>query len=303
MAVTARTRRRRIALVTSAALAQLLLDEQRLLAALRGLGVHAEPAVWDDPRVSWSDFDGVLIRTCWDYFLCPADFLAWLAAVERAGPAIWNPPDLVRWNADKRYLRALADRGVGIIPTHWLEPGASVSLADLLSARQWEDAAVVKPAIAASAHGLWRTSGETAPQDQARLDRLLAQGAALVQPFVPEVVTAGEWSFVFLGATFSHAVRKLPRDGDFRVQQSFGGSASPSVASPALVDDAQRALEAGCAAAGMTTYDTLYARVDGIERDSRLLVMELECIEPQLFLVAQPGAVDRLADAVVRALG
>jgi hypothetical protein len=280
----------RVALATYRDLPQLNEDDRLLQSALGALGIDAAPAVWDSAEECWGDYQAVLVRSCWDYHRRLEEFLAWLAAVERAGAAVWNRVPLLRWNSHKRYLRDVAAHGVPVVPTRWLGRGESVALAALLAEAGWRDA-VVKPAVSASAFGTWRTSPATAAREQAQFDGLLAAGDVMVQPFVAEVAGPGEWSLVFLGGRFSHAVLKRPAAGDYRVQWEFGGSAASAVPGPRLVADAERALAAAPAAA-------LYARVDGVERDGRLVLTELELIEPHLFLAWTTPAAARLAAAL-----
>jgi glutathione synthase/RimK-type ligase-like ATP-grasp enzyme len=284
----------RIALATYQALPRLNDDDGLLVRALADRGVTALPAVWDARDVCWEDFRAVLVRSCWDYHERREEFLAWVTRVERAGVAVWNPPDLLRWNSHKGYLRDLADRGVEVVPTRWLVRGEQVHLAEFLSTAGWRDA-VVKPAVSASAHGTWRTSVASAGADQARLEALLQRGDAMVQPFMREVVEAGEWSFVFLGGQLSHAVLKRPARGDYRVQWEFGGTAEARVPPPRLRMDAERVVAA-------LEREPLYARVDGVERAGSLELMELELVEPHLFLGWSAGGPERLASALVARL-
>lgn len=280
----------RVALATYRDLPQLNEDDRLLQSALGALGIDAAPATWDSAEERWGDYQAVLVRSCWDYHRRLEEFLAWLAALERAGAAVWNPVPLLRWNSHKRYLREVAAHGVPVVPTRWLGRGESVRLAELLAEAGWQDA-VVKPAVSASAFGTWRTSPAMAARSQAHLDGLLAAGDVMVQPFVAEVAEPGEWSIVFLGGRFSHAVLKRPAAGEFRVQWEFGGSAVSAVPEAHLVADAERALGTAPAAA-------LYARVDGVERGGRLVVTELELIEPHLFLAWSAPAPARLAGAL-----
>jgi len=280
----------RIALATYASLPGLNDDDRLLIPALAELGVTAAPAVWDSPDVCWEECRAVLVRSCWDYHRRLPEFLAWIDRLEQSGVALWNAAAVLRWNSHKAYLRDLAARGVPIVPTRWLERGDHTHLVAVLGWEGWPDA-VVKPAVSASATGTWRTSSATAAADQGRLDALLRGGDAMVQPFIPEVADPGEWSLVFLGGRFSHAVLKRPAAGDYRVQWEFGGSALATEPPDHLIADAERVLAA-------TPGDTVYARVDGVERDGRLLLMELELIEPHLFLGWDPRTAGRLARVI-----
>ena len=284
----------RIALATYRDLPQLNEDDRLLQRALGALGIDAAPAVWDSAEERWSEYQAVLLRSCWDYHRRLEEFLAWLTVLERAGTAVWNPVPLVRWNSHKRYLKDVAAHGVPVVPTRWLRQGDQVGLVQLLAELGWRDA-VVKPAVSASAFGTWRTSPATAAHDQARLDRLISDGDVMVQPLVAAVAAPGEWSLVFLGGQFSHAVLKRPAAGDYRVQWEFGGSAVSAVPGAHLVAAAERAL---AAAPG----EALYARVDGVEQDGRLVLMELELIEPHLFFGWSAPAAARLAAALRTAL-
>jgi len=282
-----------IALATYAALPTLADDDRLLVDALAQRGARAVPAVWDDATVDWRAFDAVVIRSCWDYHLRLAEFTAWLDRLQALGVVVCNPPDVLRWNADKTYLRALAASGVRVVPTAWVPRGDQRTLRHVLQSAGWDDA-VVKPTISASAWQTWRTSRAAADDHEPRYRALVAHGDALVQPFVDAVVRDGEWSIVFLGGAFSHAVRKRPRDGDFRVQSEHGGSADAEAPPPHVLDAAARAL--GASPAGGRS---LYARVDGCMVDGAFQLMELELLEPSLFLAADPAAAGRLADALL----
>src|SRR6266404_3344198 len=155
---------KRIALATYAKQPSLNEDDLLLVPALREFDVTAVPAVWDSPEVCWEEFQGVVVRSCWDYHHRLEEFLAWVTRLERAEVPLWNSPALLRWNSHKGYLRDLAARGVPIVPTRWLGRGRQVGLAQLLRDERWGDA-VVKPAVSASATDTWRTSAATAGAD------------------------------------------------------------------------------------------------------------------------------------------
>jgi len=279
----------RVALATSSAIRLLTEDDHPLLGELWKLGIEAAPAVWDDPAVDWKKFDAVVLRSVWDYHLSPAAFFAWLDRLERLGVRLWNPVPVVRANADKSYLKALEAAGAAIVPTLWVEPGRGARLEELLASRGW-DQAVVKPVVSAGAY-LTRRVKRGDPDGQAALDAALAHSGAMVQPFLPEIVSEGEWSFIFLGGEFSHAVLKTPRSGDFRVQEDHGGRTERREPPKALLAQAREAVIAG-------PRPCLYARVDGVRRGGELLVVELELIEPALYLSHEPGAARKFAAAI-----
>ena len=283
-----------VAFATSSKVPDLTSDDRLLVDALSARGVAGEPAVWNDPAAEWRRFGAVIIRSTWDYHLFPDAFAAWLDVLESASVPVWNPPSLVRWNAEKTYLRDLSARGVAVVPTLWVERGSLVSLGSVLAERGWNDA-VVKPAISASAHRTWRTSVSRADADEPVFHAMVAEGRVLVQPYLSAVGEVGEWSLLFYGGEYSHAVLKRPASGDFRVQKEFGGTATLAEPVSEVIEAARMALvqsERGSAR-------SLYARVDGCEIDGRFVLMEIELIEPDLFLRSHPRAPDRLAAAFV----
>jgi glutathione synthase/RimK-type ligase-like ATP-grasp enzyme len=246
--------------------------------------MEGRAVVWDDPSVPWESFDAIVLRSCWDYHLRIDEFTAWLARLEAIGARVVNPAAMVRWNLDKRYLRGLA---VPTVSTVWLEPHERVELALLLRSRGWRRA-VVKPAISASAFGTFVTTGD----DQARVDELLAHSPLLVQPFIDEVVTHGEWSLIYFNGVLSHTVVKRPRQGDFRVQSELGATTTLTPAPPELRVQADAAL-------GAAPDRPTYARVDGVMIDGVFTLMELELIEPVLFLGMHDGSAARFAKALL----
>lgn len=276
----------RVALATSAKWPELSPDDQPLRHELARIGVAAEPAIWTDREVDWKSFALVVIRSCWDYHLVPDRFLGWLESLDQDRVAVANRMDVVEWNAHKQYLLDLERHGVRIPATLVLPQGSKTPRPE--AARL-----VVKPAISASAFETHLTDGNGAP---VILERLLAQGDVIVQEFIPEVVTDGEWSLVYFEGHLSHAVKKAPKRGDFRVQEEHGGSAEPGEPPASVAMLAERALRS-------VGEEVLYARVDVVERDQGALLMELELIEPSLFLRLDPLAPRRFAEAIKRLAG
>jgi glutathione synthase/RimK-type ligase-like ATP-grasp enzyme len=262
-----------IALVTWSGLPDLATDDRLLRVALERRGFRVDALAWDDPRAAWRDYAAVVLRSTWDYHKRFDEFRAWLDSLD--GARIWNPPAVLRRNIHKSYLLELAKQGIDIVPTILIRRGES------LPAIPWDDV-IVKPAVSATAY---RTVRGTA-----HLAELAQQADVLVQPFVEEIQRDGELSFIFLGRAFSHAMRKRPSGDDFRVQNEFGGSAVPFDPPPHLIAQALAIANTGLGE------QWLYARVDCVERDGRLMLMELEATEPSLFLDAVSA--ERFADAI-----
>ena len=261
-----------IALATSQALPGLDADSVPLLDALRGQGVAARPVVWSDEHVDWRGFDAVVVRSTWDYFDRYDEFLAWLDALP---VPVVNPRRVITWNAHKSYLLDLAQAGVPTVETLYVERGDAVEV-------PWADA-IAKPAVAASAKGLRRV--------EAGAEVAAGEHELLVQPFLPSIQGEGELSLLYAGDTLSHAVRKTPRPGDIRVQPEWGGSA-------ALIDPPGEAVEVAESALAAVGEPLAYARADLVRApDGTLRIIELELIEPNLFLTGNPDGTARFAEA------
>jgi glutathione synthase/RimK-type ligase-like ATP-grasp enzyme len=233
----------------------------------------------------------VCLRSTWDYHLRWPEFRTWIGGFAGRTGRLWNPPATVLWNADKLYLRELGEAGIALPRTRWFEPGQRPDCDAIL--REWGlPSAVLKPRVSATAFGTHRISGGQMLTG-AQWPLLEATGC-LLQAFVPEIESRGELSLIYLDQDFSHAVRKRPRAGDFRVQADFGGHLE-LVSPPASV----RAFAEAVLAAISRPW--VYARVDLVEGSDGPVLMELELIEPDLFLDA--AASTRLATALLAGAG
>jgi glutathione synthase/RimK-type ligase-like ATP-grasp enzyme len=287
--------RRRVGLATYAKAPLLAADDQRLIPAFTALAVEPVPAVWSDASVNWRSFDAVMIRSCWDYHLRLPDFHRWLDELASSERMAWNPVSMVRWNADKRYLIDLAARGVSTVPTAIVAQGDADRALAIASERGWPRI-VIKPAVSASGYETHLIDLATDGAARATIARVAEIGDVLVQPFVEEISRDGEFSFTFIDGAFSHATIKRAAPREFRVQTEHGGTADPVAVSARVVSQATAVLDA-------LPERPLYARVDGIDRGGSFELMELELIEPNLFLEHGAGAADRLAAAFVNRCG
>jgi glutathione synthase/RimK-type ligase-like ATP-grasp enzyme len=282
-----------IALATSSKYPNLTDDDRFLLGPLVDRGIQAEPAVWNDPSHDWSSNGAVVIRSCWDYHFRPEGFLRWIADLEAANIPIFNRAPLIRWNADKTYLRDLEARNIAIVPTFWAEDNGAIRLEDKLREFDWPKA-VVKPRISATAYRTQLVTAADAAVAQPLFDDLRRGPGVMLQKFMDSIASEGEWSVIFFDGAFSHAVLKKPKPGDFRVQSDFGGSAQLTEPPEHVLSSATQAVEA--------VAPTLYARVDGVVDEGKFRLMELELIEPALFLGDHPQAPARFANAIAGAL-
>lgn len=272
---------RRVALATCRKLPEPDHDEAALLAALRALGVAAETLAWDDPAADPARFDLCVVRSTWNYIHALPEFLAWLgrtAAVVRLA----NPARLMAWNCDKAYLMELALQGVPIIPTRPFPRGTWPSLDGV----PWEDL-VLKPRVGAASFGARRFRPGERALAEAYLRESCPARDMLAQPYVRSVDGHGERALVWVAGELTHAVRKQPR--------LAGGDESVSEA--LVPDEAERAFAERVLAPRRE--GLLYARVDVARADDGgLMLMELELVEPSLFLAQSPGALARFARAI-----
>ncbi len=246
---------------------------------------------WRAPLAEFAGHDCVLLGTAWDYQDHAAEFLAKLEELQRLDLAVFNPPECVRWNIDKRYLRELADNGVRTIPTIWSDnpDGDEVKRAlDHFSA----DKVVVKRQIGAGGEGQFLFSRDELPASKWSMGH-----AAMIQPFLPAIKQEGELSLVFIDGEFSHAIRKTAADGEYRIQSLYGGREETITPSGADIAAAGSVLEA-------FPGDTpLYARIDMVRAgDGGLMLMEAEAIEPYLYPEQGPDLGERITAAIQRRL-
>ncbi|MFJ3723731.1 RimK family alpha-L-glutamate ligase [Streptomyces sp. NPDC090045] len=286
----------RIAIVTSGAGADEDPDRPLILAALRAAGMSAEAVAWDADPKEWDGFDLAVIRSTWDYTGRLEEFLAWADATARV-TRLWNPAPLVRWNSDKRYLRELAGRGVPVVPTRFIEPGGHCGEEDF----DGPHGVVVKPTVSAGARDTARYEPGRRADAVRHARMLLDQGrTAMVQPYLRRV-EEGERALVFFRGTFSHAIRKQPVLTEAGVTDNFRvphPGAAPYRPSEAEISTARAAL-----AAVPAPGDLLFARVDlALDEAGEPVVMELELIEPNLFLRINPQGLERFVEAVAAGL-
>ncbi|WP_309611937.1 hypothetical protein [Sphingomonas sp.] len=255
--------------------------------ALSAAGLEVVAQTWTDPDVG-QGVDIVLPLVVWGYHAREAEWHALLDRLEAARVPVVNPIGLLRWNSDKAYLAELAERGIATVPTLAVDALADADLGD---ARVRFDATelVVKPPVSAGADGTFRLG----PNDVVPAE--VAGRRMLIQPFQQGIVGQGELSLMIFNGAFSHAVLKRAKPGDFRVQPSLGGTEIHVEAPPEAIELAHRALAAAPAAA-------IYARVDMIaDAGGAWQIMELELIEPALFLHRAPGSAERFGAAIAAA--
>lgn len=250
-------------------------DEDADLAAfLTNKGLEVSSPIWNDKTVDWGKFDVVVIKSTWDYHDHLADFLIWLEEVEKLGVRIYNPMETIRWNSDKKYLKDISRKSLPVIAAEYLERGSTFDnrFFDLFNM----DQLVVKPCVSAGARGTVTVNKSNFHERSADIEQWLKNEDYIVQPFVNEILD-GEWSFLFFNGKYSHSVLKTPKKGDFRVQHYHGGTINYPTPQAQHIKQAENYLKP-------LQPPTLYARVDGVLVNNSFVLMELELIEPYLFL-------------------
>ncbi|MBT0586829.1 ATP-grasp domain-containing protein [Alteromonas oceanisediminis] len=264
-------------------------------APLRAANWRTAIESWRDPMVNWNAYDVVLVRSPWDYQQDVDAFVQCLARIDSSSATLENPLALMKWNIDKRYLRDLNAQGVPIVPTRWEEKLEKGMLHAAMSAFA-SDELIVKPVVSANADFTYRLSNADISSEEPQLMAVFAQRALMLQPFLPSILSPGEYSLFYFDHDYSHAILKTPKHNDFRVQEEHGGSLSSVTPTPAMLEVAEKTLAALPARA-------LYARIDLIETAQGLAVMEVELIEPSLYFNMDDHSAQRFADAFVSKFG
>lgn len=249
-------------------------EDADLIGFLRMKGLNAISVIWNDENTDWSSFDVAVIKSPWDYHNHLNEFLDWVECIENLGVKILNPVEIIKWNSHKKYLKDIAKNGLSVIPAAYIEKGAEFDkhFFDLFNT----DKLVVKPCVSAGAQHTMTVKRVNYEERRKEINELLQLEDYIVQPFVEEI-KSGEWSFLFFNGKYSHCSLKTPKQGDFRVQHYHGGSISYPSPNPFHIEQASAYLK-------HLKQSTLYARVDGVVINNSFVLMELELIEPYLFL-------------------
>ena len=271
------------------------IDEDQLLSGiLSEMGISHEIQAWSDPMVEWSSFSHLLIKSTWDYFDFYPQFLQWIDKIKSLGIPVLNDLDTIRWNSSKEYLLEIEAKGFPTIAGLILEKGSKPTL-EQIQKKVKTDTLVVKPLVSGGAKNTLKIPVSEWSKFEAKVTQLLLEEAFLAQPFIKEVAEVGEYSLIFFNQEFSHAVLKTPAKSDFRVQHYFGGTIQEIQPDSSLLESAQKLIDT-------FGQGTLYGRVDGVLIDGVFHLMELELIEPYLFLGLSEKAIPNYTEALRRRL-
>lgn len=292
---------KQIAFATYSGLPGLTDSDSLVATALQEHDIAAIGTPWDDPDIEWNNFDGVVIRSTWNYHKHHQAFRDWLAELKAVNLRVWNPHEIILWNSDKIYLSQLEDAGAKIVPTEWISRCSheEVYLEEILERNDWERA-VLKPRISASAHGVSVLSIENRVENEQKFLEMRRARDLMLQPVVEEIRN-GEWSIMFFDDEYSHSVLKYPEVDNIYVQKELGGTWKVADPSSQLIEQARKSIDAAHEVTGVSE-PFLYTRVDGVEVKGELQLMELELIEPELFFSGVPEAVIRFAEAIAKRL-
>lgn len=277
------------AFLTMTDLSEFVTDDELAVEPLARRGWRVEFVPWRDPGVDWNRFDAVLVRSPWDYQKYPQEFQRTLATIDQSRARLANDLATMRWNLSKRYLRDLDYHDVPIPPTLWRHGIAADDIPGLFTELGSEEI-VIKPEVGAGAADTYWLTLPQAIEKADELANTFVNRDCMVQPFLPAVVSEGEFSLILFNGKLSHAILKTPKPQDFRVQEEHGSTIVPVEAEPGLIAAADLAMKPIATA-------PLYARVDFVRHEGQFLLMELELIEPSLYLRMDAGAPERFAEA------
>jgi len=257
---------------------------------LEALGWEVDSVPWRSSNPVWNEFDAVYIGAPWDYPEDPNRFLTLLASIDKSNAILVNDLSIVHWSMAKTYLRDLESNGAPIVPSLWYDGMASGTLGQAFDTFDAERI-IIKPIVSTNATDTYLLTRESARDKQAALGNAFSKRPFVLQPFVESIQVDGEFSLFYFNRAFSHAIQKIPHPGDFRVQEEFGATIMPVDPEPALLAAGKRVIR-------MVDPMPAYGRVDFVrDSEDRYVVMELELIEPSMYLRTNPDAPRRFAEA------
>lgn len=266
-------------------------EDDKLLNFLKEKGLNIEKVIWNDRDINWEDYSLAILKSPWDYFDLIEEFYHWLDHLEAKKVKLLNPIDVVRWNANKQYLREIEAAGLKITPSFFIQNQESINLEHFFEKFN-TNKLIVKPCVSGGAKNTFKVNSGNVNEVNQKLNHLIQDEDFIIQPFLPEILESGEWSFIFFNGVYSHSLIKQAKPGDFRVQPAHGGTVHPQNPEAELIAVAQQYVTS-------FAQNCLYARVDGTFVNGEFLLMELELIEPFLFLNTDPQNYERYYKALV----
>ncbi len=286
---------RHCAFLTMDNLEDFVCDDDLLYEPMAALGWQVHPVPWRTDKMNWRQFEAVVIRSTWDYNHAPDLFLQTLEEIKKQGVRLENNLSLVKWNLRKTYLRELQFKGIAIVPTAW--ESQITPLAIRQSFDRWQiRELVIKPVVGANANDTFRINKQITQTTLDAIYRTFANRQCMIQPFMDNVLLEGEYSLFYFGAEYSHAILKTPKKDDFRVQEEHGGIIASVVPDHHLLNVANQTIQ-------VIQPAPLYARLDFVRLpEGTFALMELELIEPSLYLRMDTNAPERFACKFIECL-
>lgn len=273
---------------------QCLTEDRLVKEALEAKGLSVIKIDWADPDFDWTSIKLAVFRTIWDYFHRFGEFTAWMDKVQNQVKFV-NTLDQIKWNVDKHYLLDLEKKGIPIVESLFIEAGTSKTLKDLHAETGWTRT-VIKPCVSGGGRHTYLLTQETLEEHEGVFKEVNANEAMILQPYQHNITTKGEVSLMVFGGKYSHAVLKLAKAGDYRVQDDFGGTVHPYEPSEIEIQFAEKVARA-------CDPTPSYARIDVIwDNDDQLVISEVELIEPELWFRRDEKAAHLLADEIMKQL-
>ncbi len=283
----------KIAFITSSEDPNLTRDDLLTKPYLLQNGYQLEPVIWDQNPQNLNDYSALVFRSCWNYHVKFSEFQNWLKSLNSLTVPIFNSLEISEWNLHKRYLLELQNKGVSVSYTQLIAQADLNPLLDTFFKNQKQ--IVIKPAISLNGHETYLVEMADVFECKTRIAQVQKSGDVLVQEYLPEIKETGEYSFIFFNGQFSHAVQKLAKNGEFRIHIEHGGR---RVAYHPSADEIKQAE----AIVAMILENLLSVRVDGVLRHGKLILIELEIIDPSLFLENDPQSAKRFTEALLHNL-
>lgn len=267
-----------------------MIDAHLAFPFMEQMGWQIEPIPWRQARADWNTYTAVYVGTPWDYPGAAEQFIGLLQEIDRSGAILVNDYALIEWTVAKTYLRDLEERGIDIVPSLWLDTYDATSVSAAFAHFGVQDI-IVKPVISTNATDTYRLHRSTFHESTQELQDVFHDRPFLVQPYIANIESEGEFSLFFFNAKFSHAILKTPKVNDFRVQEEFGANIVAVQPTEALLAVGRKVLE-------KVQPDPVYARLDFVRTaEQQFLLMELELIEPSMYLRMDVEAPQRFAAA------
>ncbi len=283
-----------LAILTSERVPNLLEYDQKLVKELLKYDIIAEAVIWETQSSKLLNFDAALFRTTWGYHEKFHAFLVFLDYLDSLKIPVLNPVRIIRKNLHKYYLRELPSFDVPIIDTVFVDKSSDISLQSLITDKNW-DKFIIKPAVSAGAYKTHLINNYSEDGSEGIFRALVLNYDLLIQKYIPEIKTDGEWSTIFFNRDYHYTVNKIPKHGDFRVQTLFDGTYTVCNPPDNVLDVSKRAAE-------LFLDECLYVRVDGVRSNGQFLIMEIEMIEPDIYLDYHPEGIPIFAKSISKRL-